>query len=69
MWYIRGSSYNECAVKIFTEKTQFLKAGSYTGEFLMDGKRIVGKKNAWYIPRLTNGALHPAELAEFFAGC
>lgn len=65
MWYIRGSSYGECAKKIFTEKTQFLAAGSHTAEFEMTGKRIIGKRNSWFVPTLKNGYGNSEELIAY----
>lgn len=65
LWYIRGSSYNECAKKINSERTGFLANGSHTGEFAMEGKRIIGKKNSWWIPKLTNGTPNSETVVDY----
>lgn len=60
IWKIRGSSYRDCAKKIYDESKEGrfidgVNGNAYDGEFLMTAKRIVGDKNAWFIPHIENG--------------
>lgn len=70
---LRGSSYRECAIPIYDENkkgTFFLDGRSYTGEFLMTGKRIIGDKNDWYVPHIELGQFNSeAVIAWIEANC
>lgn len=69
IWRIRGSSYRECAKKIYDESKEgrFLGPVSYSGEFLATSKYIKSEKNAWYIPKLENGEAHTEAFMEVAA--
>ena len=65
MWYIQGSAYGECGKKILGSTPNRPVNCSHYGEFQMIGKRIVGKKNAWWIPKLLNDVANPKALVTY----